>query len=198
MRIPPEGFLQGLRALADERELLLMFDEATSPSSAFNLPSFASTFAEQITADTGFTPGVIIDLGRSALGLDRGEIATMTLPVTGSTEGGVAPRWSPDGSELYYRWRDKLFAVAIDDVDDGFRAGVRTTLLEDLRTISSVIDYDVYDANRFLVVERAREESAPAGVNVVASASTASTFPSCRSAICRRARSSSEGDKSTT
>ena len=70
--------------------LLLMFDQATSASSAFNLPSFASTFAEQITADAGFTPGVIIDLGRSALGLNRGKIATMTLPVTGSTEGGVA------------------------------------------------------------------------------------------------------------
>ncbi|MDJ0925074.1 MAG: LCP family protein [Acidimicrobiia bacterium] len=70
--------------------LLLMFDEATSPSSAFNLPGFAATFAEQITADAGFTPGVILDLGRSALGLDRGEIYTMTLPVTGSTEGGIA------------------------------------------------------------------------------------------------------------
>lgn len=78
------------RTHRQQEVLLLMFDEATSPSSAFNLPSFASTFAEQITADAGFTPGVIIDLGRSALGLDRGEIATMTLPVTGSTEGGVA------------------------------------------------------------------------------------------------------------
>ena len=70
--------------------LLAMFDQATSPSSAFNLPGFAATFAEQITADAGFTPGVILDLGRSALGLDRGQIYTMTLPVTGSTEGGTA------------------------------------------------------------------------------------------------------------
>jgi LCP family protein required for cell wall assembly len=70
--------------------LLLMFDQATSPSSAFNLPGFASTFAEQITADAGFTPGIIIDLGRSAMGLDRREIATITLPVTGSSEGGIA------------------------------------------------------------------------------------------------------------
>ncbi len=78
------------RTHRQQEMLLLMFDQATSPSSAFNLPSFASTFAEQITADAGFTPGVIIDLGRSALGLDRGQIATMTLPVTGSTEGGIA------------------------------------------------------------------------------------------------------------
>ena len=78
------------RTHRQQEVLLLMFDQATSPSSAFNLPGFATTFAGQITADAGFTPAIIIDLGRTALGLDRGEIATMTLPVTGSTEGGIA------------------------------------------------------------------------------------------------------------
>jgi LCP family protein required for cell wall assembly len=78
------------RTHRQQEVLLLMFDQATSASSAFNLPSFASTFAEQITADAGFSTSVMIELGRAALSLDSGEIETMTLPVTGSTEGGVA------------------------------------------------------------------------------------------------------------
>jgi LCP family protein required for cell wall assembly len=78
------------RTHRQQEVLLLMFDQATSASAAFNLPRFASTFAEQITADSGFSTSVMIELGRAALGLDSGEIETMTLPVTGSTEGGVA------------------------------------------------------------------------------------------------------------
>ncbi|MCP4965747.1 MAG: LCP family protein [bacterium] len=70
--------------------LLLMFDQATSKSAAFSLPSFASTFAEQITADAGFTPSVMVDLGRSALALSSTQIETITLPVDNSTESGVA------------------------------------------------------------------------------------------------------------
>ncbi len=78
------------RTHRQQEVLLLMFDEATSPSSAFSLPGFASTFAEQITADAGFTPAVMIDIGRDTMSLSSSEIETMTLPVTGSTEGGVA------------------------------------------------------------------------------------------------------------
>jgi LCP family protein required for cell wall assembly len=78
------------RTHRQQEVLLMMFDEATSPSSAFSLPSFASTFAEQITADAGFTPSVMIDLGRDTMSLSSGEIETMTLPVKSSTEGGVA------------------------------------------------------------------------------------------------------------
>jgi LCP family protein required for cell wall assembly len=78
------------RTQRQQEVLLLMFDEATSTSSAFSLPSFAATFAEQITADAGFTPKVMIDLGRAALSLSSGEIQTMTLPVAISNEGGVS------------------------------------------------------------------------------------------------------------
>ena len=78
------------RTHRQQEVLLLMFDQATSASSAFNLPGFASTFAEQITADSGFSTSVMIELGRAVLGLDSGEIETMTLPVTSSSEGGVA------------------------------------------------------------------------------------------------------------
>jgi LCP family protein required for cell wall assembly len=90
------------RTHRQQEVLLLMFDEATSPSSAFSLPGFASTFAEQITADAGFTPAVMIDIGRDTLRLSSSEIETMTLPVTGSTEGGVSYviRVEPDATSV--------------------------------------------------------------------------------------------------
>jgi LCP family protein required for cell wall assembly len=78
------------RTHRQQEVLLLMFDQATSKSAAFSLPGFASTFAEQIRADAGFTPSVMVDLGRSALALSSAQIETMTLPVVNSTQGGVA------------------------------------------------------------------------------------------------------------
>ncbi|MDX2342411.1 MAG: LCP family protein [Acidimicrobiia bacterium] len=78
------------RTHRQQEVLLLMFDQATSKSAAFSLPSFATTFAEQIRADSGFTPAVMIDLGRAALALSSANIETMTLPVVNSMEGGVA------------------------------------------------------------------------------------------------------------
>jgi LCP family protein required for cell wall assembly len=78
------------RTHRQQEVLLLMFDKATSKSSAFNLPGFASTLAEQIKADEGFSVQVMVDLGRSALSLSSKAIETRTLPVKNSLEGGVA------------------------------------------------------------------------------------------------------------
>jgi len=78
------------RTQRQQEILLTLFDQATSKSKAFNLPGFVSTFAEQITADEGFTTGVMVELGRAALSLSRSEIETMTLPVANSTENGRA------------------------------------------------------------------------------------------------------------
>lgn len=65
-----------------QQELMVeMFDEVTSPSSAFNLPGFLPTLADNITADEGLGLGLIADLGRSALGLRSGDIERATLPV---------------------------------------------------------------------------------------------------------------------
>jgi LCP family protein required for cell wall assembly len=65
-----------------QQELMVqMFDEVTSPSSAFNLPTFLPTLADNITADEGLGLGLIADLGRSALGLRTGDIERATLPV---------------------------------------------------------------------------------------------------------------------
>ena len=76
------------RTHRQQEVLLLMFDQATSKSAAFNLPSFASTFAEQIRADAGFSVNVMVDLGRSALAMSSSDIRTITLPVKTSTENG--------------------------------------------------------------------------------------------------------------
>lgn len=61
--------------------LLALFDQVTSPSSAFNLTSFLPTFADQITADEGLTLGLMADLGRNALGLRSTGVDAITLPV---------------------------------------------------------------------------------------------------------------------
>ncbi|MCP3996659.1 MAG: LCP family protein [bacterium] len=76
------------RTHRQQEVLLLMFDKATSRSSAFNLPGFASTFAEQIRADAGFSVNVMVDLGRAALSLSSSDIQTVTLPVKNHREDG--------------------------------------------------------------------------------------------------------------
>lgn len=74
-----------------QQELLLtLFDQASSPGKAFNLPGFVSTFAEQIRADEGLSVSVMVEIGRSVLGLQSSEIDTKTLPVGVSNEGGVS------------------------------------------------------------------------------------------------------------
>ena len=64
--------------------LIALFGQVTSPSSAFNLPSFLPTFADQITADEGLTLGLMADLGKDALTMQSKNIDNMTLPVKNS------------------------------------------------------------------------------------------------------------------
>ena len=72
------------RTQRQQEILVQMFDQVASPSSAFNLPTFLPTFAENITADEGLSLGLITDLGRAALGLSSGGIERITLPVKNS------------------------------------------------------------------------------------------------------------------
>lgn len=64
--------------------LIALFGQVTSPSSAFNLPTFLPTFADQIKADEGLSLGLMADLGRSALTLRSKDIDNATLPVKNS------------------------------------------------------------------------------------------------------------------
>jgi anionic cell wall polymer biosynthesis LytR-Cps2A-Psr (LCP) family protein len=58
-----------------------MFGQVTSPSSAFNLPTFLPTFADQITADEGLSLSMMASLGKDALTLKTKHIDNITLPV---------------------------------------------------------------------------------------------------------------------
>jgi anionic cell wall polymer biosynthesis LytR-Cps2A-Psr (LCP) family protein len=78
------------RTQRQQRILLTLFDQVASRSSAFNLPSFASTVAENITTDAGLDLGALVDLGRSALELSSSDIEARTLPVKISNENGVS------------------------------------------------------------------------------------------------------------
>jgi LCP family protein required for cell wall assembly len=64
--------------------LIALFDQVTSPSSAFNIAGFLPTFADQITADEGLTLARMASLGKGALTLRSGNIDRATLPVKNS------------------------------------------------------------------------------------------------------------------
>jgi len=87
MQVLKDGSWEGQRGgdiarTQRQQEILVrLFDQVTSPSSAFNLPGFLPTFAEQITADESLSLGVMAEIGRSALGLPSGNIERATLPV---------------------------------------------------------------------------------------------------------------------
>ncbi len=69
------------RTQRQQQMLLALFDQVASKRNAFNLPGFATTFAEEVTVDAGMSLGVIIELGRAALDLSTGDIDAATLPV---------------------------------------------------------------------------------------------------------------------
>lgn len=69
------------RTKRQQRVLLALFDEATAKGNALNLPNFATTVAEEITADESLSVPVILELGRAVMGLDSSEIEAITLPV---------------------------------------------------------------------------------------------------------------------
>lgn len=61
--------------------MVALFDQMTSPSSAFSLPGFLPTLADNIKADEGLSLGLMAELGRAALGLRSGDVERATLPV---------------------------------------------------------------------------------------------------------------------
>jgi LCP family protein required for cell wall assembly len=69
------------RTSRQQELLIVLFDQATSPSSAFNLPTFLPTFADQITADEGVSIALMATLGKEALSMNTRDIDNMTLPV---------------------------------------------------------------------------------------------------------------------
>jgi hypothetical protein len=101
----------------------------------------------------------------------RYEIYVQAFPKPGartvvSTEGGLQPRWSPDGQELDYVTPDaRLMAVALHVRDEATIEAASPVALFQARingalTGGSVMEYDVSREGRFLmntVVEQAGE-----------------------------------------
>jgi dipeptidyl aminopeptidase/acylaminoacyl peptidase len=85
-----------------------------------------------------------------------------------STTGGVYPRWSPDGKEVYYIAPDaKLMAVPISATATMFEAGTPTTLFQTRRVgggrnvTGRSHQYDVAPDGRFLINVEATSGTPP-------------------------------------
>jgi Tol biopolymer transport system component len=83
-----------------------------------------------------------------------------------STQGGIQPRWSRDGRELFYRStgdRPKIMAVAVQ-TRGGFHVGRPKPLFDDVFDVSIAYNranYDVAPDGRFVFVEKPPEAAAP-------------------------------------
>jgi Tol biopolymer transport system component len=84
-----------------------------------------------------------------------------------SNDGGLAPRWSPDGKRLFYRWRRDLWSARIEVGEGRLNASRPELHFDDLPPATIIGDYDVLDSERILFVERVGEDDEPAGVTVV-------------------------------
>jgi Tol biopolymer transport system component len=103
----------------------------------------------------------------------RTEIYVRPFPGPGgkfliSTEGGVEPRWSRDGRELYYRNGDKMMAVSIA-TGSTLTAGVPRLVFEGHYHVSDtgVGGYDVAPDGRFLMIESKGLEQPATHIQVV-------------------------------
>ena len=86
-----------------------------------------------------------------------------------STEGGVEPRWSRDGRELFYRSGNAMFAVEVS-TDGTFERGRPSLLFEGpyLGDTTGTAAYDVTaDADRFLMITRGQSGATQMQPNVV-------------------------------
>jgi hypothetical protein len=79
----------------------------------------------------------------------------------------VGPAWSPDGTELFFRHQNELLAVKVDGDGASFKTSRPEVVFDDLRVMSAIRDYDVFDSKRFLTVESAGDDTSPSGITVV-------------------------------
>jgi hypothetical protein len=85
-------------------------------------------------------------------------LETGVAPIRVSADGGREPRWSPDGSELFFRSDDQLFVTAVDANPSQVSVGPPTPLFRNWALTyqphpTSIRAYDVASDGRFLMVE---------------------------------------------
>jgi Tol biopolymer transport system component len=101
----------------------------------------------------------------------RNEIYVQSFPepsgkVLVSKDGGNAPRWSPDGRELFYRNGDRMMSVAVD-TESNFTAGSPQLLFEGRYLPVVNRNYDVSPDGRRFVMVRSKGGTEPTELNVV-------------------------------
>jgi len=86
-----------------------------------------------------------------------------------SKNGGIHPKWSPDGRQLFYRIGRKLYAVDVGVGEDGaFRPGTQQLLLDDLPRAQLAASYGVSpDGKAIIVPEPADASGTPEQITVV-------------------------------
>ena len=76
-----------------------------------------------------------------------------------SRNGGIEPVWSHDGHELYYRWDDEVFAVAVDTATATFSFKSAVSLFKESsyarNFVAGARSYDVAPDGRFLMIQPA-------------------------------------------
>ena len=75
-----------------------------------------------------------------------------------STQGGESPAWSRDGGEIFYRAKNKFYAVSTDQEEEALRPDMPVELFEGSYGLASPArSYDVAPDGRFLVLKHPDE-----------------------------------------
>ena len=138
---------EGPRPL-DVRLMMLDEDRAVAPLlvSAFNESNPA------ISPDGAWVAYRSDESGRNEVYVER--FPDLGDRVRISTDGGTAPLWSHDGTELYYRAGRTMMAVPIE-TGDSFTAGPPETLFEGPYLDDLARNYDLAPDGRFLMIKPA-------------------------------------------
>jgi serine/threonine-protein kinase len=149
-----------------------LWDIGLQPLDAGREPRFllANTFTEccaALSPDGRWMAYVSLETGSY-------EVYVQPFPALGekhrvSTHGGIQPRWSRDGRELFYRStgdRPKIMAVAVEvEVQSGLRLGRPKALFDDVFAVVGGsydrANYDVAPDGRFVFIEKPPETPAP-------------------------------------
>jgi serine/threonine-protein kinase len=84
-----------------------------------------------------------------------------------SADGGGQPRWSHDGTRLFFRWLSEIRVVDVGTRGDRWQSGRPRQLLDGFPAATANYNYDVVDRDRFVIVQAEQDENRPLGVTVV-------------------------------
>jgi len=161
---------------ADEKDLLVVFTDLNGP----NLANIRDGDLSIVLATPAIenTPALSPNGKWLAYVSDEtGEIQVFVRAYSGtggkwqvsSAAGGNRPRWSPDGTELFFRSQDTLQVVTVGEDGGSFSTDRARIVFKGLPPVRATYDYDVFDSNRVLFTEEVGNDEGPAGVTVVIS-----------------------------